>query len=208
MAFDARQYLADRLLSQFRQSPHINSILDILAEPHQDRADVCQYILDNTDLDTAEGTILDMYGEMIGVVRPTAQETKLFTLFDQYDMPDDHDNQHGFYNPIDGSGGYMSSKTGTPADDGSYMSDDDYRQLILSKAKTYRQKATSQQVFDYLLEFGARCIVERDDKLSVEITQVTYDDFNHWQRNYVLTKGFLPAGINISIRDNIDKETL
>lgn len=208
MTFNVREYMASKLLDQFQQAKYINEIMDVLASTMQDTVDVCQYILDSTDIETATDDILDIYGEMIGVNRPPAQETKVFKLCSLYDEPDDFDNDHGFYNPIDGTGGYLSSLKGCNAVDGSYMSDDDYRDLILAKAATFRTKATREEFFSYLLQFGARCILDDDDKFQLEIEQVTWDDFNHWQRNYVLTKGFDPAGVKVTFKDNLTPEEL
>jgi hypothetical protein len=211
MTLNARQYLADRIFSQFKDrddSPHVNSLLDVISSPFQDTINACQYILDNTDIYTAEGDILDIYGEMIGVYRPKAQEQKVFILESLYDTPYDYDNDHGFYDSNDSTGGYFSGITGTPSIDGSEMSDEDYLDLILTKASTFRKRATKENMFSYLLRFGARCIIENDDKLSFEIEQLTYDDFDHWQRNYVLTEGFDPGGINISIKDNTEATEL
>jgi hypothetical protein len=208
MSFDVRQYMADKLLSQFRESVHVNELLDVLASAKQDPVDVCEFILSSTDIHTATGDILNIYGEMIGVKRPPAQETKLFQLTSSVDPPDDYENNHGFYDSNDGTGGYMSSIIGLPAIDGSELSDDDYRDLILAKAATFRTRATREEFFSYLLQFGARCILDDDTKFSVEIEQVTWSDFNDWQRNYVLTKGFDPAGINVAFKDNLTKEVL
>lgn len=208
MTFDVRAYMADKLLSQFKNAKYINEFYDVLASPMQDTVDVCQWILDSTDIYTAVGDLLDIYGEMIGVYRPPAQETKVFQLESMFDPPEDPDNDHGFYNATDGTGGYFSSIEGCNAIDGSDMSDEDYRDLILAKAETFRKKATREQFFTYLLQFGARCILDDDDKFKLEIEQVTWDDFNHWQRNYVLTKGFDPAGIKVTFKDNLVKEVL
>lgn len=208
MTLNVREYISARLLSQFREARYINELLDVLASPMQDTVDVCEFILGSTDIDTATGDILDIYGEMIGVDRPPAQEAKVFTLESMYDPPIDPDNDHGFYDPNDSTGGYFSSITGCNAIDGSYMSDEDYRDLILSKAATFRKKATREQFFTYLLQFGARCILNDDDKFKLEIEQVTWDDFNHWQRNYVLIKGFDPAGVDVTFKDNLTPEEL
>lgn len=208
MTFNVREYMASKLLDQFLQARYINEIMDVLASPMQDTVDVCQHILDSTDIHTATGDILDIYGEMIGVERPPAQEPNVFTLESIYDEPTDPDNDHGFYNATDGTGGYLSSIKGCNAVDGSDMSDDDYRDLILAKAATFRTKATREEFFSYLLQFGARCILDDDDKFKLEIEQVTLDDFNHWQRNYVLTKGFDPAGVDVTFKDNFTPEEL
>lgn len=208
MTFNVREYMTSKLLDQFHQARYINEILDVLSSPMQDTVDVCEFILNSTDIDTATGDILDIYGEMIGVARPPAQEPNVFTLESLFDEPTDPDNDHGFYDPNDETGGYFSSITGCNAIDGSDMSDEDYRDLILTKAGVFRTKSTRENFFSYLLQFGARCILDDDDKFQLEIEQVTWDDFNHWQRNYVLTKGFDPAGVKVTFKDNLIPEEL
>lgn len=69
-----------RTFSQFRDSPNIQALIEILSDPLQDAFDVCDFILDHSSIDDAEGEQLDQLGERIGVERPPAQETKIFTL--------------------------------------------------------------------------------------------------------------------------------
>lgn len=66
-----------------KNSPNIQILIEILCDPIQDLNDVCNFILDHTAIDDAEGEQLEQRGEKIGVARPPAQETKLFTICDK-----------------------------------------------------------------------------------------------------------------------------
>jgi hypothetical protein len=72
------------------------------------------------------------------------------------------------------------------------MSDEDYRYLIRQKAASYRKSATREILFSYLIAFGARCKIDDDTDLKIEIDQDRYDDLDNWTRNYIETRGFKP----------------
>jgi hypothetical protein len=152
--------MLDRLFPNFKDSPNIVLLMELLAEPLQDTADVMSYILAHGSIDTAEGELLDFIGEIIGVERPPLQEPveNLFTLTDEDTDPDDHDNRRGFFSTDDSTGGYLVGIDGLRSVDNpsGKMSDEDYRALIKTKASSYRTKATTENLFLYLLEFGAR----------------------------------------------------
>ncbi len=118
----------------------------------------------------------------------------------------DPDNDHGFYNDTDGTGGYLLTNEGLAATDGSQMSDVDYRMLILQKAASYRKKATKLNLFEYLLAFGSRCKIDGTTQLEIEYDPVTYYDLDTWSKNYAVTKGFKPGGVGIQFRENMRNE--
>ena len=200
-----------RLFHQFRNSPHILGLIEILSDPLQDQVDVSEYILDHLSIDTAEGEALEFLGELIGVKRPPAQETRLFTLFRLGEASDIY-NDHGFADDSDPTvtlGGYFVTYKGLPALDGSQMSDVEYRKMIRQKAATYRKDMTRRNLFTYLKEFGARCKTDDETTMDVTVDPYRYDDFDQYQRWYAENKGFKPAGIGVHIRDRMrDKDTV
>lgn len=196
-----------RVFKQFKNSPHIVALFEILADPLQDMVDVANYILAHLSIDTAEGVMLDALGEIIGVERPAAQEPNIFTLRRKGEVVDP-DNDTGFRDDTDPTvttGGYLGSIRGLPlvSDPDAQMSDADFRFLIRQKAASYRSKFTRENAFLYLLAFGSRCKIDDDDVLSVEFDPVSYYDLDAWQKNYVITKGFKPAGVSTRFRDNV-----
>lgn len=188
-----------RLFSQFDNSAHIQAMVEILSDALQDTVDACDYILDHSSIDTAEGELLEYLGEKIGVRRPRAQETKIFTLcrLGEVQHPD-----MGFSDD-ENPGGYLTTQEGLEdqSDPDSVMTNVDYRYLIKQKAASYRKKMTREILFEYLIAFGCQCKIEDEETLSVWIDPVRYSDFDQWTRNYIETRGFKPAGISVRFRD-------
>lgn len=193
--------LKTRLLSQFRTSPNILALIEIVADPLQDTYDAMDFILGSLSIDEAEGEQLDMLGELIGVARPPLQETYIFTLVR---LGEDQDPNYGFADD-ERPGGYLTTSDGlqdqsNPNDE---MSDADFRYLIRQKASSYRKKMTRLNLYNYLLAFGARCKIDDDTTNVVTITMDRWDDYNEWQRNYIETRGFKPAGILVEFDENL-----
>jgi hypothetical protein len=187
----------NRTFAQFRNSPHIQDLIETLSDPMQDTSDVADFILGSLDIDDAEGEQLDYLGERIGVTRPSAQETRLFRLVRLGEVGSPGEGFADDENP----GGYMTTIEGleSQTNPGSEMSDEDYRYLIRQKAESYRSAATREIWFLYLIAFGARCKIDDDTDLKITADQDRYDDFDNWTRNYIETRGFKPAGISVKI---------
>jgi hypothetical protein len=157
------------------------------------------FILDNSSIDDAEGEQLDFLGELIGVTRPKLQETQLFTMVRKGEI------QHPDYGFKDDEnpGGYLTTLLGLDslAYPGNTISDADYRKLIRQKAESYRSKMTREILYLYLIASGARCKLDDETTLAVEIDMVRYADLNNWTREYIETRGFKPAGISVDFLD-------
>jgi hypothetical protein len=197
MTLDIETLFKDRTFAQFRDSPHIQDLIETLSDPMQDSSDVADFILGSLNIDDAEGEQLDYLGERIGVSRPPAQETRIFRMVRLGEVGDPDEGFSDDENP----GGYMTTLEGLESISapGTDMSDEDYRFLIRQKAASYRKKATREILFSYLLAFGARCKIDDDTDLKIDIDQDRYDDLDNWARNYIETRGFKPAGIAIKI---------
>lgn len=193
-----------RLFYFLRQDPVTAALIDIMSDPIQDTYDVCAFILGAQNIDTAEGEQLEFLGEMIGVSRPPAEEPDIFTLT-RIGESVDHDNKLGFFDDTDTVeiGGYMVKTNGLVAVDGSDMSDADYRYLIRQKAASYRKKMTRVNLFNYLIAFGTKCLIDDDTRFEVELDPLKYYALNEWEKWYAINKGFKPAGIRTFWRDNL-----
>ena len=185
----------ERTLAQFRNSPRILEFIEVLADALQDCADVVEYIDTAFDLDTATGEQLDYLGELLGIYRPRAQETRIFTLVMPGEIPDPDKDFETDETP----GGYLGSTFGLEDQDDpdALMSDVDYRSLINQKALSYRKKMTPENLYTYLIQSGARCKIDDDDRLTVTIDPYRYDDLNEWMMNYIVTRGFKPGGVKV-----------
>ena len=195
----------DRVFKQFRNSPHIVAIFEIIADPMQDLNDVADYILAHLSIDDSEGLALDMLGELIGVNRPPMQEPNIFTLRRMGEIVD-LDNDTGFGcddDPLLSTGGYLGTCEGLAlvSDPDAEMSDEDFRFLLRQKAASFRSKFTRENIYNYLIAFGSRCVIDDDTTLDAEYDPVTYYALGAWEKWYVLTKGFKPGGVGTDFRD-------
>lgn len=190
-----------RLVSKYRDSPDILGLVELLSSPLNDTKEALEYVLSNEGIDGSEGVFLDFLGELIGVRRPPAQEADVFTLCSPEDAALDVDNRYGLA-PVDlSSGGYLTGIDGvlSKSDPGSYATDAEYRPLIRSKAAAFRKKATRAVLYDYLVAFGIRAKITEDAR-TAELEPSNYGDLNYWVRNYIETRGFKPAGIQIKFK--------
>lgn len=202
-----------RLFHFLREDPVTAALIDILSDPIQDTFDVCEYIANNQSISAADGEQLELLGELIGVKRPLAQEDHIFTIR-KLGFSGDPDNKTGWANDDDATvttGGYITSSDGlySQRSPGTEMSDTDYRYLIRQKAASYRSKMTHQVLFEYLIAFGTKCLIDDDTRFVVELDPLDYYAINGWAKNYVVTKGFKPAGIKVQFADNVrDGDTI
>lgn len=204
---DVWELKQERLFAKYRNSPNILGLMEILSSPSQDTQDVLDWLLGELSLSAASGKVLDFLGELVGVDRPPAQEEDILWLCLDWETADDPDNHYGLAPDSLDEGGYLTGDDGilSQSSPGSYMPDDDYRLLIASKGATYRQKATREVVFTYLLELGVRCKIIETDKV-VEFEPSSYDNLNYWLRDYIETRGFRPAGIQVSVAEQTTPE--
>lgn len=195
----------ERLFAKYRNSPNILGIMEILSDPVQDTRDVLDWLLSGLSIDTAEGELLDFLGEIIGSDRPSAQETDIFWLCGDWETPGDPENRHGLAPDSLDEGGYLTRDDGLPSKSapGTYMSDVDYRELIRSKAASFRQDATRETVYEFLVDLGVRCKIIEAHR-DVEFEPSSYDDLNYWLRGYIEARGFRPAGIRVRIKDQTE----
>lgn len=195
----------ERLFAKYRNSPNILGVMEILSDPTQDTRDVLDWLLSGLSIDTAEGELLDFLGELIGVDRPPAQEENILWLCGDWETPGDPDNRYGLATDALTEGGYLTRDDGLPSKSapGTYMSDTDFRALIRSRGRTFRQKATRENVYEWLVELGVRAKILESDKF-VEYEPSSYNDLNYWLRNYIETRGFRPAGIQIQVKNQTE----
>ena len=210
MSFDATERLKEQLLHQFQFSENIIKLIELIGDMFQDTLDVAEYLESLEDLDDYEGEQLEFWGELIGVKRPKAQETRIFMLFSPGETCD-LDNDHGFKDDTDPdvtTGGYLTGPQGleSQSDPGSTMSDVDYRFLIRQKAASFRSKATRENLFNYLLAFGSRCVIDDDTTFEITYDPVTYYDLNAWEKYYVTTRGFKPSSVKIAFLKKMRNE--
>ncbi len=194
----------DRVFKQYKDSPHIVALFEIIADPMQDLSDVADYILAHLSIDDSEGLALDMLGELIGVTRPPMQEPNIFTLRRAGEVVDlDNDTGFGCDDDAIETGGYLGTCQGLAlvSDPDAEMADEDFRFLLRQKALSFRSKFTRLNIYNYLLAFGSRCVIDDDTVLDVEYDPVSYYDLGAWEKFYVLSKGFKPGGVGTDFRD-------
>jgi hypothetical protein len=206
---DVAATIKSRLFHIFKQMPTVIELVDILADPLQDSFDMCDYILDNTAIDDAEGHQLKLRGELIGVRKPLAQEDSdnIFTMC-RLGETGDLDGSTGFYDDSDPDvpiGGYMVSEHGLTSrtDPDAEVTDAYFRILIRQKGMTFRQKMTHENLYNYLIYFGARCLLNEDVVLEVEMEPLDYHSLNEWEKGYIVKKGFKPAGVLVTFSGNL-----
>lgn len=198
----------DRLFSAFRESPNVLGVAEVLSGPMDDTYTAMAYYLANTDLDDREGVLLDWCGWLIGVTRPMAQEPDENLLWlCALDAIDIFMETRGLSTLAQTEGGYMTGLSGIESisDPGAYMTDDDYRDLIKTKSKTFRKKATLENIFIYLLRFQIRCDIS-EETCDLLFTPESFDDAPYWKRYYTMHKGFRPAGIKITFAQQTEPE--
>jgi hypothetical protein len=197
---DIKSTWEERNFSKYRYSPNILGLIELLSNPLQDTADVLNYILSHKSIDEAEGELLDFMGELIGVIRPPAQEPdgNLLWLCLPEDEADDLDGSMSLAPVDESTGGYLCGEDGilSVSDPGSYMSDTDYRVLIRAKASSFRKIADRETLYTYLLNFGVRCKIIESTRVA-ELEPHSYDALNYWVRDYIIKHGFNPSGIQI-----------
>ena len=198
---DVEATLLSNLFAQFKHSPNILALLEIIATAFQDTMDAIDYLKTQRNVDDAEGAHLDLLGELVGVERPLEQEPNDFRLIDLADLPGEQN--HGLCD-LDGdpAGGYLVSVYNGLAsitNPGALMGDDDYRELILFKIANFRQKATEERIYLSLVLYGVTCDVETITNGEIDITPQTQGEMTYYKRWYLLNKGFRPAGIKINV---------
>ena len=199
--------LLDKLFKQFKNSPNIVALITIIADPLQDTVDVLDFINSTEGIDDSGGEGLDFIGGLIGVTRPLEQEplNHLFTLFEA-GYSGDESNLMGFGDEDDPIvGGYLAGEEGLELvdGDGQLMGDIGYRRLLHQKASAFRTVATRLNLFNYLLTFGSRCLIDDDDTMDIVFDPINYYDLSQWEKWYAINKGFKPAGISTSFRENM-----
>lgn len=198
---DIYQNFVDKIFAKYRHSPNILKIFEILSDPLQDTSDAIDWILDHLSLDTGEGATLDVLGSWIGVQRPPAQEQDLFRLFRDEEIADDIDNHHGLASDSLTEGGYLSSDDGclSKSHPGSYMADDEFVEYIRAKAATFREIATPEIMYTYILQFGVRTkLLEYARECQIEPSH--YENMNLFLKDHIENKGFRPAGVHVLIK--------
>jgi hypothetical protein len=200
---DIPERFLNYLYSQFRDSPVLRDFWDALMAPMIDTINTCEYILAHHGIDNAEGEFLDSWGHLIGVERPVLQESEIFTLCSEGE-PDDTYIRRGFYDSESDSGGYITTEEGLQSvgNPDQYMGDIDFRKLIKTKAATYRRKATQSVLWNYLIEFGVQSLIN-EDEWTINLELLNYNDIGEWTKNYILTRGYKPAGIGLRITENV-----
>ena len=200
IVMDVYQTMLDELVT-FKNSPNILALLEIIADPIQDVDDVVTYLNTQTDVDTAEGVHLDALGDLIGVPRPLAQEECYLKFVSKSEMGDDLEHKHGWQDnsASDPVGGYWQSKIDglvSQTDLNSMMSDTDYRRLIKTRISAFRIKSTHENIFLWLLNMGARCLITKPAVCQTKFETTVPGAFSFWECWYILDKGLETAGIS------------
>jgi hypothetical protein len=198
----------DRQFAVFRESPHMLDVAEVLSGPMDETLAAMEYYLAHTDLDEREGVMLDFCGWLIGVRRPPAQEPDENLLWlCALDGTDIEPEKRGLSTLDQTEGGYMTGIEGisSQSEPGTFMSDDDYRELIKTKAATFRRKATLDNLFVYLQRFGMR-VEFTEGTAEVTFTPESFDSVSYWKKNYITNKGFRPAGIKVVLDVQTDPE--
>ena len=203
--YDVEARFKEKLYSQFKNSTNINELFEVRSTTLQDTVDAIEFILGQLSIDDRQGDLLDKLGTRLGVARPFAQEPdeSLFTL---YDVGDVGIESQGFSDEdYQSEGGYLADEKGLQlqSDPLQKMSDSDYRSLLKQKAASWRRRATRQNLFDYLIAFGAQCIIQDDEVMDIVFDTVDYDALNDFEKWYVINKGFKPAGISTAFRERM-----
>jgi hypothetical protein len=203
--YDVRERLREKLFSVFRDAQEINWLLDTIAVPLQSTVDILEDMLSRNGFDDWEGVQLENKASKIGVKRGPKQEPfeSLFTLVDE-DFTEDPNNSMGFSDDnYPSEGGYFADETGLDDVDNpeAMQSDEELRQLCKQKASALKTKATVENLFLYLVAFGARCFIRDDETMKIVYDPVDFYALNDWQKWHAVTKGFKPAGISVSWRD-------
>ena len=204
---DVYSDILDLLFAKYRHSPNILKVLEILSTPIQDTNDAIDYFLNHLNIDDAEGPLLNSMASWIGVIKPPAQEEDILWLCRDEEVADDPDNRFGLATDALTEGGYLTGDDGclSKSDPGSYISDEDFRLYIRAKAAAFREKATREILYNYILQFGFRCKLIESMR-AVEIEPSNYDDLDYFMRYFILNRGFRPAGISISIKPQTQSE--
>lgn len=198
--------MVNSLFYILKESPEILKWVTVLADPIQDTLDCCEYIIGQDSIDNSDGQELDYIGTILKTPRPAKliPQNELFTLYDEKDTGD-FDYKTGFADDDDPVvGGYLSSDTGLMDGTEARMIDADYRILLKQKSKLLRRKMTHENLYNYLLEFDARCVLNDGGTLTVEIEPINDADLTDWERWYILNKGFKPAGVKVEIQDRLN----
>jgi hypothetical protein len=202
-----------RLKAQWKHSPHILKLINILSDVIQDQDDAITFLVSDaaTNYLEAEGEQLDFLYSLIGGKRPMKQETRLFTL---YRLGEVADPEKGFADTSDPDvtvGGYIGTDEGLVDQDDptAQMSDVDLRAMIAQKAATLYTRMTRENLYNYLLAFGARSKIDDDTRQEVTCEAIRYDDLNDWQRWYVEARGMKPHGIVVQMAERFrNKESV
>jgi len=197
--------LKEKLFKQFKGSPLIQDIMEIIADPMQDTVDALCWMDERDGFNEWIGFELDWAGSILGIPRPLAQ-VPLDHLFTIIDEGEEGDERTGFADENDPViGGNLADENGLPSIDepGSLMDDEGYRRLLKQKAAALRKRMLRQTLFEYLLAFGSQCLIDDDTPKVVEMDPINYYDLSHWEKWYVLNKGFKPAATKTLFRGNI-----
>lgn len=196
---DVYQTQFDKLFAKYRHSPNILGVLAILADPAQDTRDVEDWFLSNLSIDGGTGWALDLFGEMLGIIRPPAQEDDVLWLCEDWEVADDPDNRYGLATDALTEGGYMTSDVGVlDKSAGGGSSDTLFRQFIRAKGSAFHRVATRANLFDYLKAYGCRWKILESTR-TAELEPYDFDVINYYVRHYLVTQGFLPAGIEVTV---------
>lgn len=203
-SFDVYGHMKSKLYHFYKNSPNVLGVIKMLSVPIQDRINVCDYILGQTDIDTKEGVALDQVGTKIGTRRPLAQEPEnhLFTLFDEDDLElDDIDYMCMGEEGEPELGGFFVDENGLDTDDGVMMDDAGYRVLLKQKAALFRSKMTDINLYKYMLVYGAPSHIDSESLLHVKIQPESDGDLTQWERWYIRNKGFKPVGVRVELQN-------
>jgi len=201
-AIDVEKLTIDNLLAQYRNCPNILAILEMAAEVFQDTMDAIDYLETQDDYTTAEGVHLDILGNIIGCYRPKAPEANYFRLIDYADLPGTP-SIHGLrdYDDPESTGGYLVDSEhplSSASDPDSMMSDAEYRLLIASKVRTFREKATRENIYLSLMDLGADCVIGSPANKEITYAPKVPGSVRAWVKYYAIHYGFKPHGISIS----------
>jgi hypothetical protein len=201
IAVEAR--FKEKLFKVFKDSPEIIALLEVISDPMQDTVDAIDFLLGSLSIDDREGEQLDYLGTRLGVERPNEQEPyeNIFCLNGDLTL-----GSQGFSDEnYPSEGGYFADEKGLPlqSNPDQKMSDEGYRRLLKQKASAFRTLATRENLFTYLIDFGSRALINDDTGHHIQFDLIDHYSLNEFEKWYLLTRGFKPAGISTEVRENI-----
>lgn len=201
MTYSVLERFEEKLLSKYRESFHINNLLEIIARELQDHVNINESWSLSNSIDDASGDNLDKIASLMGLVRPDLQEDNLFRFFGDWELNDDPGNHHGLSNDELLAGGYLSHDDGLPSKKypGQKIGDDEFKELIQSHILNLGVIPSIENIYKYLVSLGCRCKIT-EDYLLIEIEPLSYSSMTFDIQKLIRNRGLRQAGVQLVIK--------